>query len=225
MTADIPADAPPAPSPAPRRREYALTLALTVAGAAGLLAATGQTWANGLVELPEPLAPAPVELAAAQVSPAASALGWASLAALAALAATRGWARRLVGALIAVFGLAALLDIWRGTRAANLADLAAQTATADGDVTGVSLDAVWPWTGAAGALLLLAVGLFTVLRGAAWPAMGSRYDRHGASRAAKPRSDDPVELWRSLDSGADPTADPARPDPPEPPSRTDADTT
>ncbi|MFC7328357.1 Trp biosynthesis-associated membrane protein [Marinactinospora rubrisoli] len=192
------------------RREYTLALLATAVGAAALLAATSQTWARGQITLPGPVAPAPVELAAGQVSPTAAAMGWVSLAAVAALVATRGWTRRAAGLLVAVFGAVAVIDVWRGTRPGHLVRLAERQATAAGEAGGLAPDPVWPWVALAAGLLLTAAGLFAVVRGPAWPAMSSRYDRHSAARTD--RSDHPADLWKSLDSGADPTADPA-PDP------------
>ncbi|GAB3205916.1 Trp biosynthesis-associated membrane protein [Marinactinospora thermotolerans] len=194
--------------PARRRREYTLVLALITVGAAGLLAATGRPWARAAVEVPGPLAPAPIVVQADLLSPTAAALGWACLAALAAVVATRGVARRLVGVLIALFGVVALVDLWRGTRPGHIVEVAAGVATAEGDVTTPVTEPLWPWIGAVAALLLVAVGLLTAVRGAAWPAMSSRYDRHSAPRAAS--TGDPADLWKSFDSGADPTADPSR---------------
>ncbi|PSK86555.1 putative membrane protein (TIGR02234 family) [Murinocardiopsis flavida] len=184
-------------------REYAAAAAATLAGAAALLAATNQTWATGAVEDPGPLEPAPVALTAAAVSPTAAALGWASLAALAAMFATKGIPRRAVGLLLAVFGGAAAADVWRGTRPGALAEAAAAQATADGRLTMAAGVSGWVWAALAGGLLLAAAGVLTLLRGGSWPGMGSRYDRPGTRSAA--RSDDPVDLWRALDSGADPT--------------------
>ncbi|MEY9212929.1 Trp biosynthesis-associated membrane protein [Thermobifida halotolerans] len=193
----------------PRRREYLLALALTASGAVALLAVSAQVWASARVDLAGDLAPVAVELSASEVVPAVSALGWAALAALAALVATGGAARRLVGLLVALLGGGALLAVALGVRSAALADAAARAATAEGAVGGVTVAWAWPVLAAAGAALLLAAGVLTLVRGTVWPAMSSRYDRHSAPRAT--RTDTPAELWRSLDSGADPTDENAEP--------------
>nr|WP_246422105.1 Trp biosynthesis-associated membrane protein [Nocardiopsis mwathae] len=182
-------------------------MAATAAGAVALLAAAAQTWATGEVAVPGPSAPAPVELGGSDVAPAAAALGWAALAALGALLATRGWARRAVGALIVIFGATAAYDLWRGTRPDTLARAAADQTTASGDLSTLDLVGQWPVVATIGAVLLLAAGAAAVIRGAAWPGMGSRYDRHSAPSTA--RAGDPAELWKSLDNGTDPTLDPA----------------
>ncbi|CAM3973337.1 hypothetical protein GCM10009799_07660 [Nocardiopsis rhodophaea] len=189
------------------RREFAIGLAATVAGAVALLASAGQTWATGAMAIPGPSAPVPIELAGTDIAPAASALGWASLAALGALLATRGWTRRAVGVLIVIFGAAAGYDLWRGTRPGALARAAGEQTTADGHLSTLDVAGQWPVLAAAGAAVLLAAGAVAAIRGAAWPGMGSRYDRHSAPSTA--RAGDPAELWKSLDSGTDPTLDPA----------------
>ncbi len=182
-------------------------LVAAAAGAAGVLAAAGRTWAVGDVAVPGPSAPVSVELAGSAIAPIASATGLAGLAALAAVAATRRWARRAVGALIALFGGIALYDVWRGTRPAELVRLVGEQSAVDGRTGVPDLTATWPTLGAAGAAVLLVAGVVTVARGGVWPGMGSRYDRHSAPTAI--RAGDPAELWRSLDSGADPTVDSA----------------
>ncbi|MFC3998587.1 Trp biosynthesis-associated membrane protein [Nocardiopsis sediminis] len=199
-----------AATPRPGRRGFAAALAATAAGAAALAAASGRTWATGVIEVAGPTAPAPVELTGADLAPAASAMGIAGLAALAALVAARGWPRRIIGLLMALFGCIALQSVWSGTRPAELARLAAEQATAGGRAEAPGLAAAWPALAAAGAVLLVLSGLATAVRGPSWPGMGSRYDRHSAPRTA--RADDPAELWKSLDSGEDPTLDPAAPD-------------
>jgi hypothetical protein len=76
----------------------------------------------------------------------------------------------------------------------------------------------------AGALLIVAAGLATVLRGQDWPVMSARYDlpRRSAdaagargARAGQPRrrAADSASMWESLSGGEDPTEGPdAAPD-------------
>ncbi|WP_052810050.1 Trp biosynthesis-associated membrane protein [Streptomonospora alba] len=189
-----------------RRAEFAAALGAVTAGAAALTGASGRTWARAEVDLGGPVAAAPVELTGGDIAPTAFAMGMAGLAAVAALAATRGAPRRVLGAIIALFGAAALGSVWRGTRTAAVEQAAAERSTAHGGIEALHLVALWPGLAAAGAALLVAAGAYTLVRGAAWPAMGSRYDRHSAPGTARPS--DPAELWKSLDSGADPTLDP-----------------
>jgi hypothetical protein len=160
--------------------------------------------------------------------PLAGALGLAALAGLAAVLATRGLLRRLVGALLAAFGAGAALAV--GVHLAAAAVLAA-AAGAGGSgsqadsvtggsaagsaggaapgVTGLRLTGQvtmagipWRWAVLLGALAVIAAGLLVAWRGATWPVMSSRYDQP-APRG--PRPADPATLWDSLSSGVDPT--------------------
>ncbi|KUP98522.1 Trp biosynthesis-associated membrane protein [Thermobifida cellulosilytica] len=195
--------------PASRRREYLAALALTALGAVALLAASAQVWVSARVDLAGDLAPVAVELSAADLVPAVSALGWAALAALAALVATGGAARRLVGLLVALLGVGVLGAVATGLRSSALADAALRAVTAEGTLGALTVAWTWPVVATVGAVLLCAAGVLTLVRGTAWPAMSSRYDRHSAPRAT--RTGTPAELWRSLDSGADPTDENAEP--------------
>jgi uncharacterized membrane protein (TIGR02234 family) len=192
-----------------RRREFTAALLAAAAGAALLAAAGTRDWATAEVAVSGPAAAAPVAVSGGDAAAAAAAMGPAGLAALAAVVATRGWARRVVGAVLAGFGAVALASVWQGTRTGTLSRLAADQVAAGGAVDALAVSAGWPVSAAAGAVLLLAAGAATAVRGPSWPGMGSRYDRHSAPRAVP--GGDPAELWRSLDRGADPTLDPARP--------------
>ncbi|MDA0568009.1 Trp biosynthesis-associated membrane protein, partial [Streptomonospora sp. S1-112] len=188
------------------RAEYGAALAALALGAGALLGAGGRVWAQAEIAVGGRVAPAPVELTGQDAAAPAFALGLAGLAALAAVVAARGWARRAVGGAVAAFGAAALYSVWQGTRTPALTALAAERSTAQGRVEALHVATQWPALAALGAALLVAAGAAVLLRGAAWPGMSSRYDRHSAPSAA--RSSDPAELWKSLDSGADPTLDP-----------------
>lgn len=185
------------------RGEYTIVLLAILAGTTALLTASGQTWASGSIALPGPLAPASVALSGDEITRTVSALGWAGLAGVAALVATRGMARRVLGVPFVGFGALAAYDIWHSLRGAELTRLASEQSAVDGPVSGPTVHTTWPALAAAGAALLVAAGIVTVVRGGAWPVMGSRYDRHGSADANRAR--EPAELWKTLDSGADPT--------------------
>ncbi|GAA3743515.1 Trp biosynthesis-associated membrane protein [Salinactinospora qingdaonensis] len=202
-------------APAPRRRRavaYVVALVLTVVGAGGLLGATSRTWATATLAMPEPLAPAAVELHGNALGTLAPAMGWASLAAVAAIVAVGGRVRQVVGGVLAGFGTVALVAVVMATRESALVAAAQEQVTGAATLSEVTLAAGWPWTAAGGAVAVLAAGALTVLRGGDWPAMSNRYDR--PSTVPEARSDDPVTLWRSLDAGTDPTAESASGPPP-----------
>ena len=70
---------------------------------------------------------------------------------------------------------------------------------------------VWRWVTGAGGLACVLAGALVLRFGGGWPVMGSRYDTvpvpdlQGASRPAAPTE---ADLWRSIDSGDDPTQNP-----------------
>jgi uncharacterized membrane protein (TIGR02234 family) len=57
----------------------------------------------------------------------------------------------------------------------------------------------------AAGLLLAAGGLVTVVRGARWPGMSSRYERGATPRQTVPS--DSAGMWKALDRGEDPTGE------------------
>jgi uncharacterized membrane protein (TIGR02234 family) len=220
------------PPAAPRAaREYALVLGVAAAGALLVLLSAHQGWARVVTAAPAPIPGSTVTVNGQAVVPLAGALALASLAGLAAVIATRGLARRLVGVFLAVFGaLTVLLVSARVSSAAVLAAAhgaavsQAGSATAGGGPagsappagvfpgggTGVSAAAhvamvSFPWRplAAVGGLVVLTAGIVVAWRGPRWPVMSSRYGRTGR---AEPRPvADSATLWESLSRGVDPT--------------------
>ena len=219
------------PAAAAARREYALVLLLGLAGAACVVVSVRQGWARVVTAAPRPLPAATVSVRGQDLVPVAGALGLAALAGLAAVLATRGLARRLVGGLLAVFGAGAAVTVSLHLGAAAVLAAAVgvgRASSSAGSVTGgnavgaagagsaapgvaavnlaghVTMAAVpWRWAVLVGALAVLAAGLLVAWRGPAWPVMSSRYDQPAAQRS---RPADPATLWDSLSQGVDPTA-------------------
>ncbi|MEE2047105.1 Trp biosynthesis-associated membrane protein, partial [Nocardiopsis tropica] len=136
-------------------------------------------------------------------------IGWGGLAFIAGLSATRVWARRIVGALVAAGGVLALTSVWGATRPDALMEAVAKNATDAAGTAQVAaaphLAALGPAMAGGGAVLLVLAGLLSAVRAPAWPGMGTRYDRDAAPRAT--RAETPADLWKSLDAGDDPTLD------------------
>lgn len=110
------------------------------------------------------------------------AIGWLLLAAVAALFATTGWARRIVGVVICGAGLTAAADLGRA-------------------MGGSDQDwALWIAVGWIASAAALATGVVVVARGGRWPGWSRRFDP-----ARESRPTDPVDQWRALDRGEDPT--------------------
>jgi len=186
----------------PVRREYGLTLLAGAAGAALILIAVRERWAQAVFTPPRPLSPQVVGVSGADLVPLAGALALAALAGLAAVIATRGVLRRIAGVLLALFGAAAGAATTTAVTAANVVSVAAShvaspesaaiTGAAGSTTSGSAGGAAVVVTGAghavmtgtawraavlAGALLVFLAGLATVLRGTRWPVMSARYER------------------------------------------------
>lgn len=175
-----------APATPGHRREYVVVLVVLAAAAGALLAASGQDAAGGLPGTGRGPVAGPDD-ATPRLSAVGTAVGWAGLAAVAALLATRGRVRRAVGAAVTLLGVVAAVDL--GGVLAGVGSLTPAL--------------TWPVIGMAGAAGLLVIGAVTLVRGSRWPVMGSRYDRHGATRTNP--DDDPAALWNALSRGVDPT--------------------
>src|SRR5579871_2418437 len=86
------------------KREYGIVLLAGAVGAAVVLLAVRQRWAQAVFTMPKPLSPEVVNVSGSDLVPLAGALALAALASLAAVIATRGIARRVAGVLLALFG-------------------------------------------------------------------------------------------------------------------------
>ncbi|MEU7030957.1 TIGR02234 family membrane protein [Streptomyces sp. NPDC046275] len=195
-------------APSGARRSLAAALLLGALGATVVLLSAGQIWAEGTASVGG--GTVPVEADGGTVTGVPTALAIVGLAALVAVFAVRRTGRTMVAALLALSGAGAALAAVLG--ASDSAALDAEAARITGNtaaaVNGLS-HTVWPYVTAAGAVLILAAGLFALRFGKAWPAMGGRYERSGAPRAARRPArvdpDRPEDLWKALDRGEDPT--------------------
>lgn len=180
---------------------------VVAAGAALLLVAAGRTWASGLLAAPGQAASVPVAVTGADLTGVLSGIGWAGLAGIAGLYAARGWARRLIGVIIAGGGLLALVTVWGVRRPEGLIAAIGERATGaagTGQVVGdPDLHTAGPVMAIAGAALLIVSGLVAAVRATVWPGMGTRYDRVTVPRPQQ--AETPSDLWKSLDAGDDPT--------------------
>jgi uncharacterized membrane protein (TIGR02234 family) len=220
------------------KREYSYALLTGAVGAAVVLFAVREQWAQAVFSPPKPLTSEVVNVSGTDLVPLAGGLGLAALAALVGVIATRGWVRRGVGVLLALFGAGAGAAVLTTVTAATVLSVAAgkvaspESAALSGAagsttggtsggsalvVTGSTGHAIMtgtPWQMAViiGALLVFAAGLGTALRGQDWPVMSARYDAPGAKPAGTGRSaraSDAATMWESLNGGEDPTEDPA----------------
>ena len=192
------------------RRQYSLVLLIGAVGALVVLFAVREQWAQAVFTPAKPLTAEVVNVSGTDLVPLAGGLGLAALAALVAVIATRGWVRRAVGVLLALFGAGAGAAVLTRVSAQTVLSVAAgkvaspESAALSGtagsttggssggsalvvtDSAGHAVMTGAPWQVAViiGALLIFVAGLATALRGQDWPVMSARYDAPGAKRAA-----------------------------------------
>lgn len=142
-------------------------------------------------------------IAGGVVRPELVPLALATLAAIAAVLATAGWIRRLIGLLVALEGgLLAWRVIDWVTGSAPVDDIPRAPPGSE-PLARSAANPIGPVFMSLGALLLLAAGLLVVLRAGRMPAMGAKYS---TPAAAKQESRDPDrQWWDALDEGDDPT--------------------
>lgn len=185
-----------------RSREYALVLALLVVGAALAWWATSASWAVGEQELlgdtsgRDVGAVAQQSLSAGALAPAAAAMPIVVFAGLAGVIGSRGWLRRVIGAIIC---LAGGILTWSGVSTAMTLEVGNPVSPPAVGVV-VSVAIVYPVLAAVAGLVVAVSGLLVVTRGAQWPSLGANYERS----TKRPR-----DAWEALDAGIDPTDDPA----------------
>ncbi|WP_200209777.1 Trp biosynthesis-associated membrane protein [Micromonospora coerulea] len=176
-----------------RRRELTYAVLFCLAGAGLAYWAATRTWSVELTDRGA-LPPSRRARSGADLVPWVSALALVALAGGGAVLATRGRARRLLGGLLTLLGLAVAAGGGYGLAAAFGGEVSRQ----------------WPALCLVGGLLTAAGGLVTALRGGDWPAMGARYERP-VPTAQPTATDGPAvgrgtrDAWDALDRGEDPT--------------------
>jgi uncharacterized membrane protein (TIGR02234 family) len=177
------------------RRGLVVAVLLCLVGAGLLLLALSRTWITVSSPAVPPLPSRTLTVDGARLVPGVRALALLGLAGVAALPATRSWGRVAVGAVLAGAGLLSVALLLRA-----LAERAAANGNADVHLVADEVPGFggWPYVSLFGALLLVAAGVLTLVRGRSWSALGSSYD---APTTAKPTS-----AWDALDQGVDPTA-------------------
>jgi uncharacterized membrane protein (TIGR02234 family) len=189
------------------RRSLAAALFLGAVGAAVVLLASGQIWAEGTAAVGGGAVSLDAE--GGDVTGVPTALAIVGLAALVAVFAVRRAGRLLVSALLALSGAGAALAAFLGASDSEALDEKAARTTGDAGATVEALThTAWPYVTVAGALLILLAGLLALRYGKSWPAMSGRYERDGSPRprkAAVVDPDRPEDLWKALDRGEDPT--------------------
>ena len=179
-----------------RTREYVAALAVVAGGALVGWWASASTWMVvessllGSDELQAVQAVARESVSGSALNPLGAAMPIVGLAGLAGIIGSRRWPRRVIGALIALAGLALA---WSSVGA--LAGLSIGAVGPDDGIV-VSVSPGYAIVAAIAGAVLAAGGVWTSVRGALWPSLGANYERS----VDRPRS-----AWEALDRGIDPS--------------------
>lgn len=183
------------------RRGLVGAVVACAAGALLVLLSSGRTWSQAVVREVTSAGRTHLAVTGHQVAPALSGLAIALLALAAAVLASRGVLRRIVGTAV-VFAGAAVVGVAVTARGDVSAALEHREVGAQGLPVHAAANGWWV-PALLGGLLALGAGVATVVRGDRWAGMGAKYD---APTAAPPREPDPAaQAWAALDRGEDPT--------------------
>lgn len=195
------------------RRSYAPVLLVGLVAAGAVALAVSRTWVTATAA-PAGLPRITATVSGAEIEPLVAALGFVLLAGTAAVIASRGLGRRLVGmVLVASACLAVVLTVTSGSGDAQPAARAALSARGWSGGPYDTATSVWWWVACAGSAVCVLVGLAVTWAAGVWPVMGDRYASPGAASesavdAARTNDADDLteaQLWRALDEGHDPT--------------------
>jgi uncharacterized membrane protein (TIGR02234 family) len=188
---------------------FAVALVLDLVGAGGVLLVAVRHWQTVTARRPAPLSDLVVPVTGRTVDAAPTALALVALAGVVAVIATRGVVRRVVGAVVALAGLAV---VWRALAATGAVSagrarqlVADRHPSADTTrlATQVSTHAVWPVLTVIGGVLVGVSGVLIAWRGQRWQAMSARYS--APADQEQQRAQASTALWSALDRGDDPT--------------------
>ena len=177
-------------------RSRALAFSCLLVGGAVALIGSGQPWwraaGEGVV----------LKFSGTQATGGLSqALAIVALAGTLLMLALRTRGRRIIGALLVLVGVGLAVVGGLGVR---------PSADAIGSqVHGVNLPdtlsaTVWPWIFVASGVLVAVGAVLTMITAGTWPSRSDRF-RPGSGRSEDPGSGDPMELWKAMDAGVDPT--------------------
>jgi uncharacterized membrane protein (TIGR02234 family) len=187
------------------RKEFGGAIVICVAGAGLVLLGLHQHWVRVYYKAPAPLPSGSLPVSGQSLLPAASALALASLACLAAIIATRGWARQVAGLVLAGLGVWTCAVLAGTISTANAISavsgqassgglsglvpggnsaISGNTSSSGSPLIGTVSNVAWEYAGwrqaaLAGAVIVIAIGIVTLWRGPGWPVMSARFDRPG----------------------------------------------
>jgi uncharacterized membrane protein (TIGR02234 family) len=188
------------------RGGYAVTVLVGLASSGACALAVSRPWARATATVAG-LPPIEASVAGADVAPVAAALAVVCLAGIGAALATRGWARRGLGVVIAVCAVVVLVIAVVSPSATGLLEdaLAAKGWSGGGYDRSVT---AWRLIAVVAAAVAALCGAVIARFGDSWATMGSRYDSPVEAKAPRDADDGPLSeaaMWRTLDDGDDPT--------------------
>lgn len=202
-------------------QERLLALALVVVGGGLALLASVPTWVSASVQ-DEGLPIVTSQVSGRSVAPLVAACGLLALAGGFAALLAGPWARRVIGLLLFVVGVAAawsVLAVLRDPEASTVGPLSDAVGLSAVTVTGAATS-TWPVVAALACTLVTVGGGWMLLRSGGWSRSAARYEREpldtrtsetqgrtGAPGSVPPSADEAggTGLWDSLDRGEDPT--------------------
>jgi uncharacterized membrane protein (TIGR02234 family) len=192
------------------RVEFAAALLLDLVGAGVALLVSSRTWQSAHF-LRSGLGDIDAGLTGRNIDSSPTALALAALAGIVALIATRGLARRVVGGLVAVVGVAL---VWRSLRSAGAVSASRARSIVEDHHQGIALPsaaqhvavhAAWPVLSAIAGALVMVAGVLVAVRGHRWQSMAARYSAPSDVDDADARKRADLALWNAIERGDDPT--------------------
>jgi hypothetical protein len=169
------------------KAELGLAVLLCLVGSSLVLLSTSRVWQELMVAGRPPLPDMTRQVEGIALVPGVRALALVGLAGVVALVAARRSGRVVVGLLLAVCGVAVVVQVGRA-------------------VAGGPPLTAWPWVCLAGGALLASAGALVVVRGSRWATLSRRYEPPGARTEQEPAGEASERaLWEALDRGEDPT--------------------
>jgi uncharacterized membrane protein (TIGR02234 family) len=191
---------------------------LDLAAAAVVLLLSTRVWQSVLLPRPRPLRDEVLHASGRTVTAAPTAFALVALAGVVAVLASRGVARRLIGAVLLAAGAGVIASAVGATsalsktRIGSLAQSRNVVALGNPGTWQVSVHAQWAWGSVAAGVVIALAGVIVCVRGGRWAAMSARYSAPTATgtgrvddRDAEARAQ--ASMWSALERGDDPTSE------------------
>ncbi len=193
-------------------------MVLDLAAAAVVLLLSTRVWQSVLLPRPRPLRDEVLHVSGRTVTAAPTAFALVALAGVVAVLASRGVARRLIGAVLLAAGAGVVASAVGATsalsktRIGSLAQSRNVVALGNPGTWQVSVHAQWAWGSVAAGVVIALAGVIVCVRGGRWAAMSARYSAPTATGADRVDDRDAearaqASMWSALERGDDPTSE------------------